>query len=284
MVIKYALQPALMVAVLAVWYFNREALWVYPMVILAVQVVLGTLEYWRPARLDWRQPVKEKLMLIAVYLVVFSFSAAVVVPIYAATLEPGLAQMRAAVGLDIWPSTWPILAQVFLAFFASEFIWYWFHRAEHRWFFIWRVSGHGAHHSFKHLSALNAGANHPLEMFVILVPAAIVELFFGAGLAVAGSAVLTVTLASIAHANIDLNHKVIGWLFTTNRFHIHHHSMVLDESNTNYGCAAIVWDRLFGTFSDADTAEAGTGPTEPTLWQKLLMPYREPQDTQIAPE
>jgi sterol desaturase/sphingolipid hydroxylase (fatty acid hydroxylase superfamily) len=284
MVIKYALQPLLMVAVLTVWYFNQESPVVYPLVVLGVQLVLLSLEYWRPARPDWVQPIGEKATLVAVYVVVFGFSAAVVAPIYAASLEPGLDQLRSAARLDIWPSSWPMLVQVFLAFFLSELIWYWFHRAEHRWFFIWRISGHGAHHSFKHLSALNAGANHPLEMFVLLVPAAIVELLFGAGLAVAGSAVLIVTLASLAHSNIELNHKVIGWLFTTNRYHIHHHSMVMAESNTNYGCAAILWDRLFGTFSDAETLEAGTGPTEPTLWQKLLMPYREPRDTQIAPD
>ena len=93
-----------------------------------------------------------------------------------------------------------------------------------------------------------------------------------------------VALASIAHSNLDLNTKVIGWLFTTNRYHIHHHSMVLAESNTNYGCSAIVWDRLFRTFSDAETREAGTGPTEPSLWEKLIMPLRQPADTAIAPD
>jgi len=58
---------------------------------------------------------------------------------------------------------------------------------------------------------------------------------------------------------------------------------VLDESNTNYGCAAILWDRMFGTFADAPTRETGTGPTEPSLWGKFLMPIKEPADTQIAP-
>jgi sterol desaturase/sphingolipid hydroxylase (fatty acid hydroxylase superfamily) len=89
--------------------------------------------------------------------------------------------------------------------------------------------------------------------------------------------------AHLAHCNLDLNTRGIGWLFTTNRYHIHHHSMVMAESNTNYGCSAIVWDRVFGTFADARTVAAGTGPTEPTLWQQVLMPLREPADTSIAP-
>lgn len=283
MIIKYGLQPLLVLSVLTAWFLNQTSLLTYPAILLVVQVLLNLLEYWRPLRPDWRHSWREKSVLVVVYGLVFSFSVAVVAPVYAVSLEPMLEQARAALHLNIWPVHWPMIPQVFLAFFLSEFIWYWFHRAEHRWPVVWRFSGHGAHHSFKHLGAINAGANHPLEMFVLLVPSAIVELLFGGGLAVAGAAVLILTQASIAHANLDLNHKVVGWLFTTNRYHIHHHSSVLDESNTNYGCAAILWDRVFGTFVDADTLEAGSGPTEPTLWQKFIMPIHEPGDTQVSP-
>ena len=59
--------------------------------------------------------------------------------------------------------------------------------------------------------------------------------------------------------------------------------MVLSESNTNFGCSAILWDRVFRTYADADTQETGTGPTEPGLWEKALMPIREPAVTAIAP-
>ena len=105
----------------------------------------------------------------------------------------------------------------------------------------------------------------------------------GTGAAAAGAAILTVTQASIAHANIALNTRWIGLLFTTNKYHICHHSVVLEESNTNYGCSAIIWDRVFKTFLDKTTGEAGTGATEPTMWGKFLMPFKEPEDTAIAP-
>jgi sterol desaturase/sphingolipid hydroxylase (fatty acid hydroxylase superfamily) len=282
-IIKYGLQPLLIIAVLGAWFFNQTTVLTYPAILLLVQVLLNLLEYWRPLRPHWRHSWREKLGLVGVYVAVFGFSAAVVAPLYTVSLDPILVAARAALHINIWPTQWPILMQVLLAFFLSEFIWYWFHRAEHRWRLLWRLSGHGAHHSFKHLGAVNAGANHPLEMFILLVPSAIVELLFGGGLAVAGAAVLILTQASIAHANIDLNHRVIGWLFTTNRYHIHHHSSVMAQSNTNYGCAAILWDRVFGTFAEADTLEAGIGPTEPTLLQKLMMPLREPDDARISP-
>lgn len=283
-IIKYGLQPTLMVGVLSLWYFNQEAPWVYLLVALGVQVLLAVLEQFWPGRPDWVQPIGYKGALGAVFIGTYVFGGAVVAPLYAETVNPALSQLRALLGLDIWPAQWPIIAQVFLAFFLSEFIWYWLHRAEHRWSWIWRLTGHGSHHAFKNLAAVNAGANHPLEILLVLtIPSAIVELLFGAGAAIGGSYLLLLTLAFLAHANLDLNTRVIGWLFTTNRYHIHHHSMVFEESNTNFGCAAIVWDRLFGTFRDAATQETGTGPTQPSLWKIFLMPYREPQDTRTSP-
>lgn len=119
--------------------------------------------------------------------------------------------------------------------------------------------------------------------FFLLLPSALLEFMFGIGFVAAGAAVLLVTQASIAHANVAMNTRWIGLVFTTNTYHICHHSADLAQSNSNYGCAAIVWDRLFGTFMDQEIAEAGTGPTEPSIWRKFLMPLQEPKDTAIAP-
>ena len=284
MLLKYGLQPALMVGVLALWLTVDDGEIAFLAAGLGLPILLTVLERLAPRRPDWVQPPRYAALLAVVFLATGLFTAAVVEPLYAQTLEPALAELRRSLGLDIWPHEWPLLAQVFLAFFASEFIWYWIHRAEHRWQWVWRASGHGAHHAFKNLATLNGGANHPLEILLVLtVPAAIVESLFGAGAAIGGSVLLVLTLALLAHSNIELNTKGIGLLFTVNRYHIHHHSMVFDESNTNYGCAAIVWDRLFGTFDDGDTQETGTGPSQPSLWHIFLMPWREPVDTQTAP-
>ena len=42
-------------------------------------------------------------------------------------------------------------------------------------------------------------------------------------------------------------------------------------------------DRVFKTFLDKTIDEAGTGPTEPSMRGKFLMPFIEPEDTAIAP-
>ncbi|MFT7652721.1 MAG: sterol desaturase/sphingolipid hydroxylase (fatty acid hydroxylase superfamily) [Limisphaerales bacterium] len=281
-IVKYALQPVLMVAVILCFWLFPDSPLVYPLTILSVQIVLGVFEAWLPSRPNWRQIGWEKVLNVGL-VVILTMGAVLAGGFYAELLALPLTNLRQSLGLDVWPHEWPVLVQLFMVFFLSEFIWYWFHRAEHRWPVIWRVSGHGVHHSFKKLEAINFGLNHPLEFSLLVLPSALVELFFGVGLAAAGAGFLTVTLASIAHANLDLNSKVIGWLFTTNNFHIRHHSMVLEESNTNYGCSAIIWDRVFGTFADSKIVEAGTGATEPSLWQKFIMPVREPTDTAIAP-
>ena len=282
-VIEYTLQPLLLLTAFSFWYFNQQSLIAYPLIVLGVQLVLGFIEYQLPARPDWLLPAKQKIGLILLVIAIFIYSGSIAAPFYAITLDPMLSDMRSLLGMDVWPHHWPMIGQVILAFFLSELIWYWFHRAEHRWSLVWRLSGHGAHHSFKNLSALNFGANHPLEYFVLLVPSAIVELLFGAGAAIGGAAILLVTQASIVHSNIPTNSKGIGWLLTTNHYHIHHHSLVIEESNTNYGCAVILWDRLFGTFSDNNTIETGIGPSEPSMWNKLLIPLKEPADSQISP-
>ena len=280
--VKYALQPMAIVLILAYWMSDPGNPLVFAITIGSLHVVLGGLERVMPARPGWL--ISPLLMCRNVAIVIlFTLLIGVVAEVYDAVLREPLSSVRETLGLTFWPSSWPLLAQVFLIFFLSEFIWYWLHRAEHRWHLIWRVSGHGAHHAFKRLGALNFGLNHPLEFFWIVLPATLVELTFGVGPAAAGAAILGAAQASMAHSNLDLNTRVIGWLFTTNRYHIHHHSMVLEESNTNYGCSAIVWDRLFGTFADADTTEAGAGSIEPSLWQMAMMPVREPKEISIAP-
>ncbi len=279
---EIGLQPTIIILVLAIWSAYPESAAVYPLLLLGVQLLLGLLESRIPARRDWVQPARERMVNVSIVVIILMGTIAVAA-MYESVLSAPLTRLRESAHLDIWPAEWPLLAQVLLAFLLSEFVVYWLHRAQHRWGFFWRLSGHGFHHSIKHLAAINFSVNHPFEIFVLVVPAAVVELLFGAGVAAAGAAVLGGVQASIVHANLRLNSKWIGFLFTTNEFHIHHHSVVLEESNTNYGCSAIVWDRVFGTFARAPTDETGIGPTEPGLWDKLKMPFREPADSVVAP-
>lgn len=281
--VRWGLQPGLLLGVLAIWMADPVNPGLYPLVLVGVHLLLGALEYLIPVRPGWHQPGREKLGLALIAALTFMLGGAAA-DMYDSLLADPLANLRTALGLDVWPHHWPLPAQALLVFFASEFIWYWLHRAEHRWPIVWRVSGHGAHHAFKKLNAINAGANHPVELFWIVLPSILIDLAFGVGTATYGALLLTVTQVAVVHSNLQLNSQLIGWFFTTNALHIRHHSADLGESNTNFGCAAIVWDRLFGTFGEGPTAETGIGPREPDTLEKLLMPIREPAGSVIAPK
>jgi sterol desaturase/sphingolipid hydroxylase (fatty acid hydroxylase superfamily) len=281
-VVFWTLQPALLLGALAAWLADPENPALFGLTFLGVHLLLGALEYRIPARPHWRHPATEKLAVLGIAVVSFMVGGAAD-GLYVTYLTAPLDALRAALALDLWPHHWPLVPQALLVFFMSEFVWYWIHRAEHRWAPVWRLSGHGAHHAFKKLNAINAAANHPIELFLIVLPAIFVDLLFGVGVAAYGAALLTLVQTAVVHSNLRLNSSVIGWLFTTNAWHIRHHSADLAESNTNYGCAAIVWDRVFGTFGDSAVVEAGVGPREPTTLEKLLMPLREPEGSVIAP-
>jgi glucuronate isomerase len=80
----------------------------------------------------------------------------------------------------------------------------------------------------------------------------------------------------ICHANLPLRPGLLGWFFNTPEWHQLHHSLNYDESNTNYGCTIIIWDRVFGTFCGKSTIERvgnGTGRRLSLLTQYTL-PFR----------
>lgn len=276
LVIRYLLHPLILIAAWTTWV-ALDGSDVAPLVVIIGSItVLMIIESAWPAETAWRQTRGEKATLIVIYFL-FAVLLGIVISVYEASLVPALAGLRETLGLNIWPDRWPLLAQVLLLYFASEFIYYWVHRGLHRSSLLWRFSGHGFHHSYHNLHSVNAGATHPLETLFLALPAAIIGGLFGAeGAVFSAAATLLAANATLAHANVDANTPVINWLFTAPAHHRRHHSSHFPTSNTNYSCNAILWDRLFGTYSEGPVAQTGIGPKEPTLWQKFLLPIREP--------
>ena len=53
------------------------------------------------------------------------------------------------------------------------------------------------------------------------------------------------------HSNIKITtsiERMIRWLFVTPDMHRIHHSVIENETNSNFGFFISVWDRLFGTY------------------------------------
>jgi len=257
------------------WWLDGHELAILPALALTL-LGASLLERWFPARPDWHQSGVERTHLAGLYLLTFVLLG-MMSQGYEGLLQPAFQPLREDLGTRLWPHTWPLLVQGLILFFASDFIYYWIHRAIHRSALLWRLSGHGFHHAFHNLHAINVNATHPFEIVSLALPMVLLAALFGAPSAAVGAAfVLLACNATLAHANVGMNTPVLAWFFTHSNHHRRHHSNEFETSNTNYACNAIVWDRLFGTYSEAAVQQTGIGPVQPRIRDMFLLPFREP--------
>jgi sterol desaturase/sphingolipid hydroxylase (fatty acid hydroxylase superfamily) len=276
--VDYVAHPLFLTGALGLWWAMGRGEGAALVALVVALLTMGALERRIPAVPQWRQRSGEKVRLAGVY-AAFLVLHGVVVAGYQGLLQPALFEFGASTGLSTWLTRWPILVQVLVLYFASDFIYYWIHRGIHHWSWLWRASGHGFHHAFHNLHAINVGATHPFEVFLLALPmVSLAAVFAATAEAVAGAAVLIVVNATLAHANLRMGTPLFSWLFTSSNEHRRHHSVVFEESNTNYACNAILWDHLFGTHSSGPVRETGIGPREPELSEMLMLPFREPRD------
>ena len=268
----YLMQPILLIAV---YYAAKGTIpFVNAYGALAIGFIILTLaeRIW-PARVEWTQNLTEWLQVLAMFAITAAGLAVV-------ELLTALANAEAFAGLHamvakVWPPSWPLLVNVVIAFVVMQLFAYWSHRLQHEIGILWRVFGHGTHHTYEKLSAINWNTTHPFEAVLLVAPAAILALFFNQGEAAFVAAALVMMQTAIAHTNLRLNERIVGLVLTTNSQHMQHHSAEFDESQTNYGCAMTFWDRMFGTFSPNPTTALGDPMEgERTIWKRLTLPLR----------
>ncbi|MGH0032020.1 MAG: sterol desaturase family protein [Myxococcota bacterium] len=190
------------------------------------------------------------------------------------------ASMGAGIGLALWPSEWPILAQLVLALVVAELPKYWVHRLEHEWPPLWRI--HATHHSAERLYWLNAARFHPLDIGLDYVVGAGTLLLLGAGDAVLALFLLFGAVHGIfQHANLPLRCGPLNWFFSMAELHRWHHVPVTETANHNYGQNLIVWDVVFGTrylpkdaLPTEDIGLDGLPAFPKGFWANLLVPFR----------
>ncbi len=168
----------------------------------------------------------------------------------AATLTASYAAaawLARTVGASLWPTGWPLLAQVALAMPITEFGSYWTHRLMHEVPLLWRL--HAVHHSAPRLYWLNAGRFHPLDT-ILSYPAQVLPLvLLGAGPEVlALFSVFTSLHGMSQHANVDVRLGPLNRLFSMSELHRWHHARDVALANHNYGSNLSVWDTVFGTW------------------------------------
>lgn len=144
-----------------------------------------------------------------------------------------------------------LIASIFALVIFDFLIWLQ-HVATHRFNILWRL--HRVHHSDKFLDTTSGLRFHPLEILLSMVyKIAIISLL---GISQEDFLLFELLLAGFAlfnHSNIKLPDsldRVLSWIIVTPNAHQVHHSTKNHEMNSNYGFNLVVWDRLFGTYTD----------------------------------
>lgn len=143
----------------------------------------------------------------------------------------------------------PPVLQGLICWFVGTFFFYWWHRARHASNLLWRVL-HQIHHSAGRIETLTSFYKHPLEITVnSILSTAIIFCLLGASLEAAPWYSFFAALGEFYyHSNLKTP-RWTGYFLQRPEHHSIHHQMRVHDFNY----ADITWwDRLFGTFRDAD--------------------------------
>lgn len=141
-----------------------------------------------------------------------------------------------------------------LLFLLDDFTYYWFHRANHEIRLMW--AGHVNHHSSEYMNygtALRQGVGERVYKYLFWLPLPLLGF----------EPAMVITMMSISlfyqfwiHTRaIGRLHPLIELVFNTPSHHRVHHASNIRYLDCNHGGTLIIWDRLFGTFSEETDLE-----------------------------
>lgn len=141
-------------------------------------------------------------------------------------------------------SAWAVLGLLL----ATEFFYYWHHRAAHRIRWLWAT--HAVHHSpsrLNYTAAIRLGWTGAISgNFIFFLP--LVWIGFHP-LAVLGMLGVNLAYQFFIHTQFAPNLGPLEWVLNTPRHHQVHHASNPACLDRNFGGMLIVFDRLFGTFA-----------------------------------
>ena len=212
--------------------------------------------------------------------------------IFAYEMRDRLGMPLIAVGAAFWATSkgwgalnlisWPNWFEIILGIILLDMLIYWQHVAFHRIPVLWRL--HKVHHADRDLDASSGLRFHPVEIVLsMMIKIGVVILLGAPVLAVIIFEVLLNGCAIFNHANVRLPkwlEKPLRQVLVTPALHRIHHSVIEDETNTNFGFSVIWWDKIFGTYTDQPKGELTLGLNEyqtdqpSNLWWSLIVPFK----------
>ena len=210
---------------------------VLPLFVLAI-VIEASFSHWRSLGLYQGKDflVSLSMLMLASLVDVVPKVAAFVAFFMLHEISP----LRDVVGRQWW--AWVLL------FVLDDFVYYWFHRANHEIRILW--AGHVAHHSSQKLNfgtALRQGVTERVHKYVFWLPLPLLGF----------DAIMIMTMIGLnllyqfwVHTELVRRlPKVFEQIFNTPSHHRVHHASNVRYLDCNHAGVLIVWDRLFGTFS-----------------------------------
>ncbi len=235
-------------------------------VVLFVQLLELRFERHEGWRINWRE------LATGLFYVVLGFTA---ISWMTDTFAEGpLRNTKETLGLTLpWLKTLPFLVQTFMVMALFEFGQYWMHRLMHNNALFW--STHAPHHHITQLNAAKGYVGNPIELFLISL--SVIALFDFEKAAIFASASLGTAISTFAHANVRSDPP--GWysfFFTTIRHHsLHHTALSYEDTRCNYGNVLILYDRIFGTYREGESAVVGQDERRRlTIAEQFLFPFR----------
>lgn len=182
----------------------------------------------------------------------------------------------------------PAVIALPLSFAILDATIYFQHRLFHAVPILWRL--HRVHHADVDFDVTTGARFHPVEIVASMaIKFAMVGLLGAPAIAVLAFEIVLSGLALFNHANIGIPLGIDGimrQLIVTPDMHRVHHSIVMRETNSNFGFNISLWDRLFRTYRAQPEAghldmtiglEIFRAAGEQRIDHLLTQPFRTPQ-------
>lgn len=147
---------------------------------------------------------------------------------------------------EIWPTSWPFIAQVMAAILVADLGITLVHRASHHVGMLWRF--HAVHHSITRMYGLNGLMKHPLHQTVEMTAGVAPLILIGLPVDVASVLALAVAIQLLLqHSNADYRVGPAKHLLALNEGHRFHHLKWAGVGDVNFGLFTLIWDHLMHT-------------------------------------
>ena len=266
--------PASVAVIVLFWgtvptWFVEEP-WSLVLVTSIALLIVQLLEFVHERHAGWR--INKREIFTDLFYVILGFT--VIQWLTTKLADDPLAAAKKSLGIETqWAMHLPFVLQVMLVVLLIEFGQYWMHRLMHNQPFFW--STHAPHHHITQLNAMKGYVGNPLELFLISL--SVVALFDLPQAAVFGGLNVIGMVAIFAHANVRSDPPLwYSFLFTTIRHHsLHHTALSYEDTRCNYGCAIIIFDRIFGTYREGESEIVGQGQrVRLSIREQFLFPLR----------